>query len=230
MWDFETNQCVMILSEINSEIVRSVFITNDNKYIISGNGKTIKIWDLQKKFSNANIFALGFENFNNNKNYLKNLNGHTEDINSICMSNDNKYIISGGNDCLIKICNFNTLKCYTLFGHTFSIYSICITNDDKHIISDGADLNIKIWDFNTKKCISSLYGHKSFLSCICIDSDLEFIVSGCGDGNIKIWDFFYETCVCNLNGHIGGVKSLCISHDNKFIVSAGSDGIMKIWR
>ena len=59
--------------------VRSVAITSDNKYIVSGGyDKTVRIWNLQDKTQEAV------------------LQGHTDCVISVAITSDNKYIVSGG--------------------------------------------------------------------------------------------------------------------------------------
>ena len=59
--------------------VRSVAITSDNKYIVSGGmDKTVRIWNLQDKTQEAV------------------LQGHTDSVKSVAITSDNKYIVSGG--------------------------------------------------------------------------------------------------------------------------------------
>ena len=64
------------------------------------------------------------------------LQGHTRQINSIAMTSDNKYIISGSHDKTIRIWNLLEKRQETVLeGHTSSVTSIAITSDNKYIIS-----------------------------------------------------------------------------------------------
>ena len=67
--------------EAHTELVSSVAITSDSKYIVScGNDMTVRIWNLQDKTQEAV------------------LQGHTGYVKSEAITSDNKYIVSGGCD------------------------------------------------------------------------------------------------------------------------------------
>ena len=83
--------------------------------------------------------------------------GHTSWINSIAISPDGKYIVSGSDDTTIKVWDFKTGECLnTLEGHIDSVNSISISPDGKYIVSGSDDDTIKIWDFKTFEYIYTI--------------------------------------------------------------------------
>ena len=61
--------------------------------------------------------------------------GHTGSVNSFVFSKDEKYLISGGNDHLIKIWNFeNGREIRTLGDENGYKESVAISRDEKYII------------------------------------------------------------------------------------------------
>ena len=83
--------------------------------------------------------------------------GHTSLINSIAISPDGKYIVSGSWDATIKIWDIKTGECLnTLEGHKDSVNSIVISPDGKYIVSASSDNTIKIWDFKTFEYIYTI--------------------------------------------------------------------------
>ena len=88
--------------EGHTELISSVAITSDNKYIVSGGrDKTVRIWNLKDKTQEAV------------------LQGHTASVNSVAITSDNKYIVSGGWDDTVRIWNLqDKTQEAVLQGHT----------------------------------------------------------------------------------------------------------------
>ncbi len=73
----------------------------------------------------------------------------TEWINSVAFSPDGKRIVSGYDDCTIRIWDAATGAQIgePLTGHTEWINSVAISPDGKRIVSGSRDKTIRIWDF-----------------------------------------------------------------------------------
>ena len=86
--------------------------------------------------------------FYQNLKTLVGLKGRTYSVNSVAITPDGQYIVSGGSHCnsTIKIWDISTGECpKTLEGHTDSVLSVAITPDSQSIVSGSYDKTIKIW-------------------------------------------------------------------------------------
>ena len=114
--------------------------------------------------------------------------GHLSPVNSVAISPDGKYIVSGSIDKTIKIWDIKTGECLkTLEGHSLSVESVAISLDGKYIVSGSRDTTIKIWDIKTGECLNTLEGHRYDVNSVTISQDGKYIVSGSYE-TIKIWD------------------------------------------
>ncbi|MBA1420715.1 MAG: hypothetical protein FAF03_07660 [Epsilonproteobacteria bacterium] len=90
---------------------------------------------------------------------LKTLKGHTNSIESVAISQDAKYIVSGSWDNNVKIWERESGKLLkTLEGHTDNISSVAISQDTKYIVSSSWDSSIKIWDRESGKLLKEMWG------------------------------------------------------------------------
>jgi WD40 repeat protein len=155
---------------------------------------------------------------------------HVDSVNSITISPDGKYIVSGSDDKTIKIWDMISKKeIKSLVGHSDFVYSTAISPDGKYIVSGSEDKTIKIWDMNTGKELKSLVGHSRGVYSTAISPNGEYIVSGSDDKTIKIWDMNTGKGLKSLVGHSSCVYSIAISPNGKYIVSGSEDKTIKIW-
>ena len=79
------------------------------------------------------------------------MQGHTNYIQTLVVTSDNKYIISGSYDRTIRTWNLLEKRQKTVFkGHSSNIMSVAVTKDNKYIISVSYDKTIRIWNFLKK--------------------------------------------------------------------------------
>ena len=130
--------------------------------------------------------------------------GHTDSVNSVVISPDGKFIVSGSSDDTIKIWDIKTGECLkTLEGHENSVNSVAITPDGKYIVSgdnysfgEEKGGTIKIWDLKTGECLNTLDGCCRSVYSLTISTDGKYIVSGhdygfIGIDNIKTGEALY---------------------------------------
>lgn len=115
------------------------------------------------------------------------------DVNSVAISPDGKYIVSGSWDRSIGVWDLKTGKMVRrLIGHKKMVTSVTISKDGKYIVSGSLDKTVKIWELEKGKLVQALKGHVTRVMSVAISSDGKYIVSGGGLGlihkpTIKIW-------------------------------------------
>lgn len=124
----------------NTNPVSSIAVGMDRKTIYcSDNTSIIKKYDLL----NVNIPVVNYA-------------GHTDQVNCIALSKDNKFLVSASSDKTIKIWNTVTGKLEkTLIGHDWKVLTVAISQNGKYIISGSNDGSTKLWDIETGKEIRS---------------------------------------------------------------------------
>jgi WD40 repeat protein len=156
--------------------------------------------------------------------------GHTDLIDSVAISPNGKYIVSGSDDETIKLWDLNTGRLVRSFeGHTDEVWSVAITPNGKYIVSGSRDNTIKLWDINTGKLIRSFKGHVEPVQVVVITQNGKYIVSGSDDKTIKLWDIKTGRLVRSFEGHKGPVRSVTITPNRKYIVSGSWDDTIKLW-
>lgn len=153
--------------------IRSLDITPDSNYLVSAsNDRQLKVWDITK---GECVATLGDEilaamvatriSHDGTKVYCGTYGGdigvydlksykllarketNLISINAICLTPDDRILITGSNNQTVDLWDAATLKhIATLTGHTHWVRNVSVTDDGKKIISCAFDGTIRIWN------------------------------------------------------------------------------------
>ncbi|OMJ89022.1 hypothetical protein SteCoe_8945 [Stentor coeruleus] len=213
--------------------IRSMAITKDDRYLIIG-GKSP-----ENKHRNLLLW-----NFLLNKLECK-LDGHFDQVNSIAITYDNLYAITGSGsesqpkDCTVKVWNLIKKEEEMCFqGHSSAINCVTVTTDGRFAISgSGSDIvndkikdnTVRVWSLSKKRNDFMLKGHTSMVTCVAVTNDNRFVVSGSSDKTVRVWNLLTKKQEGALTGQSSPVLSLGITRDNKFVVGGCNDAKMIMW-
>ncbi len=134
--------------------------------------------------------------------------GHTQSVNAVAFSPDNRWLASGGKDNVIKIwdlTNGNVLR--TLYGHSSNINALAVSDDGKLLatgsgnikddrdfgifikggVVGGEDNTVRIWNVQTGAELHVIRGHELPIGALAFNQASRFLTSVSGDA-IKVWD------------------------------------------
>ena len=186
------------LKNLGDNITKKIIEYDEYKIISGSHDGSIKIWD-----------SVTGE-------LIKTLYEGPSCIYSVCISQDNKLIISTGtsNNNIYEIrihdVDTNTII-HKLIGHQDYILCARISADGKRIVSASRDTSIKIWNVETGELINTLRAHTNYVRFVSISSDDKLIVSASADNTIKIWKMETGELINTLRGHEQYVRCVCIS-------------------
>ena len=161
---------------------------------------------------------------------LYTLEGHTDTVTSVALSEDGKRAVSASGDETLKIWDMETgEEIRTLKGHTAWVTSVALSVDGKRAVSASNDSTLKIWDMETGEEIRTLEGHTLDVTSVALSVDGKRAVSASQDNTLKIWDMKTGREIRTLKGHTAWVNSVALSEDGKRAVSASQDNTLKIW-
>jgi hypothetical protein len=77
---------------------------------------------------------------------LRTFEGHTDDVNSVCLSSDGRVALSGSRDKTLKLWEVSSGRCLRTFeGHKDSVCSVCLSCDGRLALSGSHDRSIQVW-------------------------------------------------------------------------------------
>ena len=193
--------------------VKTVAITPDSKYIVSGLENSIIIWDLESR------------------NILRELdNRDLRPITSVAITADGKYIIAGTVGNLLFIWDFNSghkIKVIELLnewnGHDSgkSIRSIAVTPNSQQLISASSDNSLRLWDISQGIELKKFSIHSSSVNSVVVTPSGEFAISA--DDTIKVWHLQTGKVVASFSVETP-VHSCAVAADGLTIVAGDFSG------
>ena len=175
-------------------------------------------------------------------------------IRSVCFSPDGKFLATGGEDELIRVCHrslfIQLTRMLTAFdaqvwdiakrrihqvieGHQRVVYSVEFSKDGRFIVSGSADETTRIWDMETSKSVALFVAEPdrvgARITSVAISPDGSLVAAGSFDNIVRIWDINTGNLLERLKGHKNIVQSVAFTGDGKGLVSGSWDKTLKHW-
>lgn len=177
-WNLRDRLVQNILS-LDDTAAHSMVLSTDGKILITGSYRKIKVWDISSFINHKNCCECE---------PVYNLMGHSHIVNSLVISDDTKYLISGSRDKTVRIWNLATGELiHILKGHEDIVNTVALSPDQEIIASGSADKTIKIWHLHTGELLATFTGHSNSVTAVTFTTSGEMLVSASLDKTIKIW-------------------------------------------
>jgi WD40 repeat protein len=119
---------------------------------------------------------------------IRTLQGHTDNVNSVCFSADGLTLASGSSDKTVRLWSTETgQEIKALQGHTSSVFSVCFSADGLTLASGSDDKTVRLWSTETGQEIKALQGHTEGVNSVCFSADGLTLASGSSDKTVRLW-------------------------------------------
>ncbi|MDM8553452.1 WD40 repeat domain-containing protein [Desulfococcaceae bacterium HSG7] len=179
--------------------------------------------------------------------------GHKAKINDVVFTPDGRYLISAGNDKLIRVWDTKTGKTVrTLRGQIGAggegkIYAMALSPDGQWLAAGGRlhrnrieGSAIRLFHFPSGELRGLLKGHTNVVFALAFSSDSRMLVSGSFDKTAIIWDVAKQRRQHTLKGHTHHIYAVAFTPVNQpgrklkpallRVVTGSFDHTLKLWR
>ncbi|EDO31117.1 predicted protein, partial [Nematostella vectensis] len=158
---------------------------------------------------------------------ITNLHGHTQRLDCVTVTRDDKFIVTSGGDSLINIWNTENHDCI----HTLKIGGkgqshLVLTNDDRFVVA-AADSSFGAWDIDTGEKVVSFESHVK-ITCLAVTLKGDCVVTGCAD-HITI-----SIASCNPFSFVmffvvsGAINAILVTAKD-WVISGSDDSTVRAW-
>ncbi|XP_014020285.2 WD repeat-containing protein 3 [Salmo salar] len=242
---------------------RTLAFSSDNIAILSASGDTVKVWNrstlqvirtmaceyalcslfvpgdrqiiLGTKSGKIQIFDLASGTL------METVDAHNGALWSLCLSPDQRGIVTGGTDKRVKFWEFElimdkdaaqkrlTVKHMRTLQLDEDVLCVKYSPDQRLLAVSLLDCTVKVFYTDTLKFFLSLYGHKLPVLCLDISHDSALIATGSADRNVKIWGLDFGDCHRSMFAHDDSVMFLQFVPKTHLFFTAGKDKKIKQW-
>ncbi|MEM9807698.1 MAG: WD40 repeat domain-containing protein, partial [Cyanobacteria bacterium P01_D01_bin.56] len=237
VWDLQTGQETQQFHE-NTGVVTAIAIAPDGRRFVAAAG-------IGTESDSSDADRLKLWNVDNGTE-ITSLCGHTGPVDSVTITPDGQYVISGAGSTLmqpsdetIRIWELETgREVGLLTGHTGPIKALAVSPDGQHLISAGGGRHTEgfgqtfnnvviIWNLDQRTQLHSLRGHlEQSIDAVAVTPDGKFLISGASV--IKVWNLQTGAEVASLP-ETEGIKGIAVTPDCRYLVTGSNNGTLKIF-
>jgi WD40 repeat protein len=207
-----------IFAPTGQEAIRSVAVSPDGKYCVSGGKNALKLWDIATGREIRTFKGDGDATYAS----------FAADY-SVAFSSDGRYVLSGSVYHHAKIWDVATGKEMRIFyGPTDGNGTVAFSPDGKYALFTGSRNHyLGLWDVESGRGIAPLRGHTDRVHTVTFSPDSRYALSASGT-TIKLWDIAKGSEIRTFERQKWWISSVVFSPDGRHALS-GSGHTLKLW-
>jgi WD40 repeat protein len=219
LWDITTGKEMHKFVGHGGPVYGLVIMPDGHRLVsIADKDLAVKIWDFETKSLKTSLAP------------------NSAHINAVAVSPDQRFIVTGGDDGIIRYWDIERGIVLRTTQLEHGIYSLLISPDNRYILigSKQAPLSTKpgtctVMDFELGVELKILEGHKGHVTALAMTADSRYILTGGQDGVVHLWDLETGTMIKTMTGHNTAVIMIHITTDGQHVITGSTDGTVRAW-
>jgi WD40 repeat protein len=158
--------------------------------------------------------------------------GHTDEVNTIALSSDQRILASGSRDYTIRLWDTVSGELLGMLeGHTDWVRVVGFHPTEPLMFSASRDRSVRVWDVSdpVAATVKMAFQHGGDVRSAAFDASGEVLAAGSTDAAIHIWSPVTGERLASLEAHTMPVMSLAFHPNNNLLASGGGDNQVILW-
>lgn len=146
---------------------------------------------------------------------------------TVCISDDGKYGLSGGGDKRIRLWDLKNGKIIQeIVGHTGRVQSLDFGPMNKTAVSGSSDKTVRVWNLENGQELACFRGIPRIVDCVAFAANGQHVAAGSRDGIVRVWNLDNGNQQI-FQGHTCDITSVAFRPNCKTLVSAS---LQEVWK
>ncbi|MDA0245344.1 MAG: AAA family ATPase [Chloroflexi bacterium] len=160
--------------------------------------------------------------------------GHTDTINSMAVSPDGRWLVSGSGDRTVRRWDlFNpSAEPTVLRDYPDGVRKVAISPDGRWLAVGGWSPDLYLWDLGDLTAVPLVFrDHDAWIDDLAFSRNGEWLVSGSYDDTARLWYLESAPNIASvaLRAHEDTVGVVAIRADDHWLMTGGDDGAVMVW-
>lgn len=163
--------------------------------------------------------------------------GHQAVIKDLTFTPDGKYLVSAGEDKVIRVWDWQagktvrTIRGQVGQGPEGKIFAMALSPDGRWLAVGGwtGGNEIRLYDFASGRLHALLKGHGDVVNALTFSFESKKLISGSADRTAIIWDVGSAKVLHTLRGHQAQIYGVSFLPDGERAVTASFDNTLGLW-
>ncbi len=156
--------------------------------------------------------------------------GHLKRVNSIVVSNNKKFLVSGSDDYTVRVWNIASgMQVKVMYGHVQKVNSVALVMHDMFAVSASSDRSFCVWNMENFCLQTKVELNEAVIVSMASAYKSERFILGCENGIFIVWDVVKSEACCKLQLHTGKISALRVTNDLSLVYSGGIDHKLTIF-
>ena len=154
--------------------------------------------------------------------------GHSGTVNSLAVTADGKFLVTGGEDKSVRVWDVASGKQLRSFqGHTDAVTAVAVRGDGRQVASASGDGAMRVWDLTTVDDHKALTDAKESLWALALSPDGKHLAAAGADKMIRVYAAETGKLEASLDAG-AAITALAFLSDTR-LAAGGGDKTVKIW-